>query len=244
MGQSTDAMVFYGYCWPDEDTGFDTDLDEVVKAVLASRGHADPWDAHYVGPKPFDAYKAWAATQEGAAEVESYRALKAAVEQELGTMKQPIEDLLQPLFLGALVVITKELDLGSVAAELEAARAAKPEPPDVAESLAATVRDLDAHIGKRAWELAEPQILAVKDEADAKTAELERELAAADQRFNDLMREIQRQNKARDREFDELKRLRATVHRVRQIRCWQNEDGKWFAFRDDLYAALEGEREN
>jgi hypothetical protein len=84
MGQSTDAMVFYGYCWPDEDTEFDTDLDEVVKAILASRGHADPWDAHYVGPKPFDAYKAWAATQEGAAEVESYRALKAAVEQELG----------------------------------------------------------------------------------------------------------------------------------------------------------------
>jgi len=37
------------------------------------------------------------------------------------TMKQPIEDLLQPLFLAALVVITRELDLGQIAQELAGA---------------------------------------------------------------------------------------------------------------------------
>jgi len=86
----------------------------------------------------------------------------------------------------------------------------------LAETLADTIRDLQAHIGQRAWEIAEPQILKVQDECAAKVAELERELAAADQRFNDLRREIARHHKVRDREFAELKDLRELRKRVIQ----------------------------
>lgn len=116
----------------------------------------------------------------------------------------------------------------------------------VANRLAATAASLDAHIERRAWELAEPQIRAVKESAETQLAEARHEAAFQKQRDDDLIAELRRQIdaavKSRDREFDELKRLRATVHRVRhQVRCWENEDGRWFAFRDDLFAALDGD---
>ncbi len=115
----------------------------------------------------------------------------------------------------------------------------------LADRLAATAASLDAHIERRAWELAEPQIRAVKASAEAQLAEARHEAAFQKQRDDDLIAELRRQLdaavKTRDREFDELKRLRATVHRVRyQVRCWQNEDGKSFVFADDLRAALDG----
>jgi hypothetical protein len=37
-----------------------------------------------------------------------------------------------------------------------------------------------------------------------------------------------------------LNTANATIHRVETVRCWENEDRKWFAFRDDLYEALRG----
>lgn len=167
-------------------------------------------------PDPFAEIKARFGPENLETILETYRRFADKVDYRklvAWTMKDPVEDLLQPLFLAALVVITRELDLGAVAAELQDSRSAEAQQSELAESLAATARDLQAHIEARALELAEPQI---------------RQLNAA--------------VKSRDREFDELKRLRATMHRVRhQVRCWENEDGKWFAFRDDLYAALEGE---
>lgn len=83
MGQSTNGVLFYGYCWEDQQE-FDTDRDAVVKAILAGRGHPDPWDAHYTGPEPYEAYKRWAATPEGREEVGAYRELRQKAEAELG----------------------------------------------------------------------------------------------------------------------------------------------------------------
>lgn len=80
MGQSTDAYVFYGYCWDDEDTEFATDMDEAVKAILAERGIADPWDEHYDGD--YEAYKTWKAANGSV--VAAFKAAKEAVEAELG----------------------------------------------------------------------------------------------------------------------------------------------------------------
>lgn len=78
MGQSTDAYVFYGYCWDDEDTEFGTDMSETVKAILAERGHADPWDGCPDGSN----YRTYAAAHES--EFAAYRELEKQVEEELG----------------------------------------------------------------------------------------------------------------------------------------------------------------
>lgn len=116
----------------------------------------------------------------------------------------------------------------------------------LAESLSATAASLDAHIERRAREIAGPQIDAARQDGARIVAEQRAEMEGMRERKDDLIRELRRQLdgavKSRDREFDELKRLRATVHRVRhQVRCWESEDGRWFAFRDDLFAALDGD---
>src|SRR5581483_5549190 len=84
MGQSTDAYLFYGYCWNEyiEDLDFSTDMDEVVKTILTGRGMTDPWDVHYNGD--YEAYKRWEAVPENAAEVDAYRAATEQVKGELG----------------------------------------------------------------------------------------------------------------------------------------------------------------
>lgn len=51
MGQSTDAHLFYGYCWDDE-VEFDTDMDEWAEAQLKASGQTDPWDSHPGGHRP------------------------------------------------------------------------------------------------------------------------------------------------------------------------------------------------
>jgi hypothetical protein len=115
----------------------------------------------------------------------------------------------------------------------------------LAESLSATVRDLQAYIEVRADEIAGPLITATRQRAEEELGAVRAAAARERQRNEDLIAELRRQLdaavKSRDREFDELKRLRATVFRVKQVRHWKNEDGRWFAFRDDLYAALDGE---
>lgn len=84
MGTSTNGLLFYGYCWPDEDNDFETSMEEVVKAILVGRGMTDPWDAHYVGEQPYENYKAWAATPAGKDEEEAWHAAQRQVESELG----------------------------------------------------------------------------------------------------------------------------------------------------------------
>lgn len=44
MSASTDAYVFYGYCWEDEDVEFDLDTAEGAETKLAEFGVA--WDSH------------------------------------------------------------------------------------------------------------------------------------------------------------------------------------------------------
>jgi hypothetical protein len=43
-------------------------------------------------------------------------------------------------------------------------------------------------------------------------------------------------NRLRDR----VRQLEATLWRVQMVRCWTNEDGKRFAFADDIAAAITG----
>jgi hypothetical protein len=46
MGVSTDAFLFFGYCWSDETRLFDPDEDgELSEKILAERGEKNPWDA-------------------------------------------------------------------------------------------------------------------------------------------------------------------------------------------------------
>jgi hypothetical protein len=52
MGQSTDAIVFYGYCWHGEDQDFTADMDEVAETILKQRGRTDPWSSHPGGHAP------------------------------------------------------------------------------------------------------------------------------------------------------------------------------------------------
>jgi hypothetical protein len=78
MGQSTDAYVFYGYCWDDEDSDINTDMDEIAKAILAERGIVDPWEAR---PESID-YRAYMDANE--AEFDAYRAAMDAILAELG----------------------------------------------------------------------------------------------------------------------------------------------------------------
>jgi hypothetical protein len=196
-------------------------------------------------PDPFAEVKARFGQENLEAVLETYRAFANKVDYRklIGwTMKQPVEDLLQPLFLAALVVITKELDLGSVAAELEAARSASPEPPDVAESLAATVRDLQAHIEVRADEIAGPLITATQQRAAERIAETERDAAFEKQRHADLEHELRRQLdaqvKANERLHREVKETRAAVRRVEALKVWVNEDRKQFVFAGELWEAL------
>jgi hypothetical protein len=84
VGVSTNAYLFYGYCWQDEDYDFETDIDEVVKAMLVGRGMTDPWKEHYVGEQPYENYKAWAATPQGSVEEAAWYAAQEEAKAELG----------------------------------------------------------------------------------------------------------------------------------------------------------------
>jgi hypothetical protein len=118
------------------------------------------------------------------------------------------------------------------------------QPPDtLAESLAATVRNLQAYIEVRADEIAGPLITATQQRA----AELERDLAMSEQRREDLATEFRRQLKARDRQVEQqatlIREHKDTIGRVWAARRWKNEDGKTFVFADDLIAALRNEED-
>jgi len=158
------------------------------------------------------------------------------------TMKQPIEELLMPLFLAALIVIARELDLGAVAADLQAAKAAEVERDALAESLAATIAGLDAHIERRAQEIAEPRIDAAQRHAefliDGDREEREAERRRKDDLITELRRQLDALAKTSERQHRELKETRAAVQRVEALKVWTNEDRRQFVFADELWAAL------
>lgn len=94
MGTSTDAYLFYGYCWTeytddlgdtdyDEDeeseprAGLITSMDAWAEKVVIERGHVNPWDSHPGGSSP-----AWMADNRAA--LDEWHDLKKAVEDEAG----------------------------------------------------------------------------------------------------------------------------------------------------------------
>jgi len=118
---------------------------------------------------------------------------------------------------------------------------------EAAESLGSAVRELDAHIERRAQEIAQPRVDQERMTSARIVAEQRTEMEGMRQRKDDLITELRRQLDAQvkmnARLLPEVKDLKATVERVRAMRCWENEDRRWFMFRDDLYAALRGEED-
>lgn len=95
MGQSTDAILFYGYVWSDEGHQLwdRSDYDDWYEALAKRRGHASPWDlykssgaeaAHSNLPYKDQsaAYRAWKDEVGFDAMVKEWDAIKDAIEAE------------------------------------------------------------------------------------------------------------------------------------------------------------------
>lgn len=163
-----------------------------------------------------------------------YRALMA------WTMREPLEDLLMPVFLRALIEITKGLRLGELAQELAAAQAEHAPAGDLADTLHATAHDLQAHIEQRAQEIAGPRIAEAERDYHAKAATLRREHKQQTQRSGDLITELRRQLRVLGRTQAELKELRDLRKRVIQRLTVQatGPNGERWADYDALTAAV------
>ena len=112
----------------------------------------------------------------------------------------------------------------------------------VAASLAETAASLEEHINQRAWEKAEPQILAVQLDTRRRMDEKEREFVFEQQRKDDLISELRRQLNAQVKQNGRLQgeatETRAAIRRVEALKVWTNEDDEKFVFASDLWAAL------
>jgi hypothetical protein len=112
----------------------------------------------------------------------------------------------------------------------------------LAASLNDTTRHLAEHIQRRAEEIADPQILAVRLDAKDKIDRLRSDHKFENQRKDDLIRELRRQLDAAVRSVErlhtEVKETRGAVRRVEVLHVWTNEDGKKFVFADELWTAL------
>src|SRR4051812_17268927 len=94
MGVSTDAILFYGYCWDEEGEllgrGDGDDRPEWAEVVLRKRGVANPWDAYpnaEIGAirgyqQQRAAGEAWVAAHR--AELDAWDEARKAVEAEFG----------------------------------------------------------------------------------------------------------------------------------------------------------------
>ncbi len=88
MGVSTDAILFYGYCWSEEGVELTPKDKEWEEAVLRSRGVVNPWDAYppenerLPYPQNRTAADAWSA--EHRAELDAWYDAKEAVRTEFG----------------------------------------------------------------------------------------------------------------------------------------------------------------
>jgi hypothetical protein len=92
MGVSTDAVLFYGYCWDDEIDIFhgleDSHDSDWAKVILRRRGVVDPWDK-YVEPArsmPYQDQRAYADRwcEEHRAELDAWHDAQRDVEKEFG----------------------------------------------------------------------------------------------------------------------------------------------------------------
>ncbi len=95
MGVSTDAKLFYGYCWSEEGSVFSEDGvddpipdDDWVEEILRGRGISDPWDAYPPEDQllTYDARRkvgdAWC--EANRAKLDAWTTAKKAVEAEFG----------------------------------------------------------------------------------------------------------------------------------------------------------------
>src|SRR4051812_38542667 len=97
MGQSTDAILFYGYCWHEEgrliEPDGDGDAPEWPEIVLHRRGVVNPWDAcpEYTSRAGFRDYTAWrkaadAWVEANRAAIDAWCAAQKAAREEFGCM--------------------------------------------------------------------------------------------------------------------------------------------------------------
>lgn len=88
MGQSTDAVIFYGYCWDDECDLFDDPEVEWPEIIAIERGHKNPWK--FFPPEieklPYEqkeiASKQWC--DENRQIIDGWYAIKKKIEKEFG----------------------------------------------------------------------------------------------------------------------------------------------------------------
>jgi hypothetical protein len=164
------------------------------------------------------------------------------------SIKEPLDKLLQPVFLAAAVVITEDLGLAELTELLRAAQEQarelepQPEPTELAGSLASTARDLDGHIERRAQQIAGPRIAAAEQEYHARATRLRREHRQQIQRRDDLITELHRQLRAQVRQVERLhpdnKRLRTALRRAQKVPV-RIEGGVTVMLAADVYAAIE-----
>lgn len=93
MGVSTDAILFYGYCWKEEQE-WGEEITEWVSAVFKKRGHPNPWDTYpNYGERSSPNYIADYAQQRAATDawtsanrekLDAYYAVKRSIEGEFG----------------------------------------------------------------------------------------------------------------------------------------------------------------
>lgn len=94
MGQSTDAILFYGYAWSEETQLWDNDRYDEWEEVLATRrGIKNPWDMYRESgaeaehsqlpyPQQRPAFEAWKEANGFDALLEEWRAAKEAIKSE------------------------------------------------------------------------------------------------------------------------------------------------------------------
>lgn len=112
----------------------------------------------------------------------------------------------------------------------------------VAASLAETAANLDAHIQRRAQEIASPRIADIEYKAYEQVSRAGTRHAHETRRKDDLIAELRRQLDAAVRTNERLHRegkdAKEAIRRVEMLRVWVNEDRKQFYFADDVWEAL------
>lgn len=97
MGVSTDAVIFYGYCWSEEEELIDTGDKEWSELILAKRGETNPWDQHPpdnpARSETMEQYRANEARSKtwreaNRAALDAWSAKKRAVQKEFGVELQ------------------------------------------------------------------------------------------------------------------------------------------------------------
>lgn len=131
--------------------------------------------------------------------------------------------------------------------EIDRLKAATPNRlADAADALAATARDLQAHIEARAEEIAQQRIREALSDSQLLVKQLEGDLASERVHREDLAAEFRRQLAARNRQNEQqaarIAELKGTADRAWNAPWHTDKQDRTFVYREDLYAALNPER--